>query len=174
MNDDKVESQLKSSSLIPSSSDTVNLVMDPVRARRATSVQRQTDTLRRLARSRDVTPMLQTPPNPYVPGNRSINPTNLEQSYSISFSGQPPPPPWMSASRDNVNAPNQVPMPGLAMMQASPAGSLSQFIIPGIPGESNRASINAGTLDTLSSRPAPPPYNSSGIPQLEEDGTYLV
>ena len=68
MNDEKVENQLKSSSLVPSSNDTVNLIMDPARAGRASSVQRQTDTLRRLARSRDVTPMLQTPPNPYVPG----------------------------------------------------------------------------------------------------------
>ena len=50
-------------------------IMDPARAQRASSVARQTDSLRRLAQSRDVTPMLVQTTTPHVPG-------------------QPPPPSW--------------------------------------------------------------------------------
>ena len=60
--------------------------MDPARARRASSVQRQTHSLRRLAQSRDVTPMLQNAPQPFVPG-------------------QPPPPSWSRAGSYTPIAP---------------------------------------------------------------------
>jgi hypothetical protein len=76
-------------------------IMDPGRARRESSVQRQTDTLRRLAQSRDVTPMLQT-----------VNYSNQNHPY---VPGQPPPPPWMD---DSYYSP---------LANSSPTGSLAQF-----------------------------------------------
>ena len=47
--------------LVDSNSSLLAVQQDPARMRRASSVQRQTESLRRLAQSRDVTPMLQTP-----------------------------------------------------------------------------------------------------------------
>lgn len=119
--------------------------MDPARARRASSVQRQSDTLRRLAQSRDVTPMLQTPTNggqpPFVPG-------------------QPPPPPWMADTHSLMSSPNGSMGPQFGTLDS---GRVSLNI---------RMPFGAGTLDTLQ-RPAPPPY-AQKLPIDQDEGTYLV
>lgn len=84
-------------------------IMDPARARRASSVARQTDSLRRLAQSRDVTPMLQMP-HPYVPG-------------------QPPPPTWSSSLNRTSSyspAPGSPSVESLVIQQQPDRASLHQ------------------------------------------------
>jgi len=102
-------------------------IMDPARSHRASSVARQTDSLRRLAQSRDVTPMLvqttphvpgQPPPPSWPPRGSSYTPVPLSPSNSLaqfgtidsgraalnrpeyeSFLQRPAPPPYSSCTR---------------------------------------------------------------------------
>lgn len=119
-------------------------IMDPARARRASSVQRQTDSLRRLAQSRDVTPMLQMP-HPYVPG-------------------QPPPPTWSSSlNRNSSYSPDA---------QVSP--SAESLVIQQQPDIRASLHQRPDYEAYLQRPAPPPYSSCTRLAPDEEDATYLV
>jgi hypothetical protein len=118
------------------------------RYQRASSVQRQTDTLRRLGQQRDVAQRLQTPA------------PSMQQSAAAGGGRGPggiivANPNFMGYTDDG----------GPVLLLSDDGGRTT---------EDGNASFGGGDAGLMGRRPVPPPYLGAANVRHEEDGTYLV